>query len=618
MQSEESIESALALHRRGSLDPAQKIYERVLKNNPKNARALHLLGTIFLHRSNHKVAISLMERAVVLDPQQIAFWADLGVAYHQNGENASAEPCCREALKIDPNHAKSLNNLGGLLLARKEYEEAQIFLRRAIRIQPKYPDPYFNLGLLYIEQKNWPAAIEIIEKGLRLNPKNAQGEFQMGAAFLELENFRQAIVHCARSVELNPSNAAAQYNLGTALVHLKKPEPALECFRKAIELKPDYAEALSAAGVCSLKLFHSEQAREFLNASLSIKPNLAIARNNLAIAEMLDGKWDEALSETQQGIAADPNYPPIHFTKGCIHLVRGEFKTGWEEYLWLRKCKQSETAKVVAPFWNGEAATGKTIVLRAEQGAGDMIQFIRYAPLILERAGAVVVECRENLRQLLQTATGITRTIPKGNSLPKDSPQVFLLNLPYLFQTELHNIPAQTPYLFPKGEIAAEAREALDRKGTLKVGLCWQGNPEHTHDRLRSLPYEFLHGLEAISGVHFFSLQKGPGSEQTAKLQERLPLTDLNPWIQNFNDSALLIQQLDLVISVDTSVAHLAGALGKPVWLLVNKMPEWRWMLDREDSPWYPSMRIFRQREKNDWKELIERVGHNLKIITNC
>jgi hypothetical protein len=326
-------------------------------------------------------------------------------------------------------------------------------------------------------------------------------------------------------------------------------------------------------------------------------------------------KLEEALSCFQRAIELQPDYADAHWNRALAWLLMGNFEQGWPEYDWRWKRKALQLPRFPQPIWNGFPLEGRTILLYAEQGLGDTLQFIRYAALVKRRGGLVIAACQDVLRPHLATCPGVDQLIGLDSTIAHFDTHAPLLSLPAIVGTTLSTVPADVPYLFVNAELGDPCRQALDGPGAFKIGIAWQGNPDHSNDRQRSVSLVSFEPLARLDGVRLFSLQKGPGVEQLAGAQERFPVVDLGSQFQTFQDTAAVLQRLDLVISIDSAVAHCAGALGVPVWVLLPFCPDWRWLLDREDSPWYPTMRLFRQTEPGKWATVFARVANEARKL---
>jgi hypothetical protein len=347
--------------------------------------------------------------------------------------------------------------------------------------------------------------------------------------------------------------------------------------------------------------------------ALAIDFNHALAHYNLGVALTELDQRAEAVACYRQAMRLNPAYAEAHFNLGQLLLLEGNFARGWPEYDWWRRLKGYERPSPGLPLWDGSALKGRTILLLAEQGHGDTIQAIRYASQIKQTGGTVVLACPATLERLVRTAPGIDQVVSLTPPYPDADVYAPLMSLPALLRTTLETIPAPVPYLFPDPELVAEWRQELGQRPGYKVGIAWQGDPKHKRDRWRSIPLSQFAPLAEVPGVQLYSLQVGAGREQLEDIGESFNVVDLGcPASITFADRAAAMSCLDLIVTVDTAFAHLAGAQGLPVWVALPFVSEWRWLLDREDSPWYPTMRLFRQKERGNWTEVFERMARAL------
>lgn len=437
------------------------------------------------------------------------------------------------------------------------------------------------------------AALQCLKKG------DAQGAEQLYRKILEQE----------------PDNVLVWKNLGNALLKQARFTEAATCYHQALALDPHYAVAYYNLGVLFHEQRHYAEAIVHYQQAIQLDPTDAAPHVNLAVILEEQGQFDSALLHYQQAAVLDPECAEIHWNQALILLRHGDWQYGWEKYEWRWRLADARVRSFPQPQWDGNCLNGKTTLLYAEQGFGDTIQFIRYVPLVVQRGGRVIVECPAPLLRLLSTMTEIEQLIPIGTDLPPFDVQSPLLSLPRLFGTTPTTIPAPVPYLFLLDQ-AAVTLEAYPNT-QLKVGIVWSGKLSYEKNHYRSFSVDQFADLFSLPGVAFYSLQKGDPESQLATLPPHLPLQNLSPQLQDFADTAAAIGQLDLVITVDTSVAHLAGALGCPVWVLLSHVADWRWLLDRTDSPWYPTMRLFRQASLGDWAEVMTRVKAALQIYLN-
>ncbi len=448
---------------------------------------------------------------------------------------------------------------------------------------------------------------------LEIHPDNTDALHLLGLLAQQAGKFDMAADLIVRAVAVDPHDPSFHNNLGVVLRLQGKVREAIASFRRAVALQPQSAEACSNLGGALRDQGEHEKAIEVLRQAVSLEPNHAEARNNLGGALSDAGQPREALGHFTRALQLQPDHADAHFGAALVRLLEGDLGAGFTEYEWRWRCQEfaGGLRGFAQPPWDGGALEGRTILLHAEQGLGDTLQFARYAPLVAARGGRVVLEAQRELAPLLRSLAGAERVVARGvEPLPPFDVHAPLLSLPHLLGTTLGTIPAAVPYLRADPERAAAwaeylAAEVGERAGTLRVGLVWAGNPDHKGDRRRSLPLATLAPLGRVPGVRLVGLQKGPAAAQADVPPAGLALTNLGPLLADFADTAAVLEQLDLVIAVDTAVAHLAGALGRPVWLLLPFAPDWRWLRARTDSPWYPTMRLFRQDAPAAWDPLL-------------
>ncbi|HEY9805411.1 MAG TPA: tetratricopeptide repeat protein, partial [Candidatus Obscuribacterales bacterium] len=408
----------------------------------------------------------------------------------------------------------------------------------------------------------------------------------------------------------------ALHGLGLIAYQAGYIDEAIAHYRQAIALKPDSADAYNNLGLALLANGEYAAAVASYQQAIALNANYAEAYNNLGHALRHQGKVAEAIAAYDQAIGLKPEFVSPHWNRSLALLLGGDLQQGFAEYEWRWRREGKQLRPFPQPLWDGSDLAGRRILLYAEQGFGDTIQFIRYATWVAERGGQVVVECQAPLVRLVQTVPGVQTVVPQGEALPAFEVQRPLMSLPWLHGTTLETVPATVPYLQVPNSSTASLNTPLGTQ--LKVGFVWSGNPENRNNRNRSCTTADFRPLLDIPGVTLYSLQKAAQPEELAQLGEvGYRLQDLSPQLQDFGDTAAAIAQLDLVITVDTAVAHLAGALGKPVWVLLSFAPDWRWMLEREDTPWYPTMRLFRQAEFGDWAGVFTRVVTALQEALN-
>ncbi len=475
-------------------------------------------------------------------------------------------------------------------------------------------DRDFQTALQHHRAGRLPQARALYQQILAQQPEHAGALHFSGVMALQEGRNDVAADLIAKAIGLQPNSPEAYCNLGIALQGKGQLDGAIAAYRRAIGLKPDYPEAHSNLGAALRDTGNLDDASAALRRAIALRPGFADAHSNLGIVLREMGMLDEARTAYRRAIALKPGYPEAHHNLALLLLLQGEFLEGWNEFEWRWRCKQflSPRRTFGQAQWDGSDLAARTILLHAEQGFGDTIQLVRYVPLVAARGGQVVLEAAPELRRLLQGTRGIARWVDAGDALPPFDVHCPLLSLPMAFGTTLQNIPHTVPYVQADAEGVERWRKELSGDGRRKVGLAWAGEPTHGNDRNRSLSLSALAPLADAKGVTFYSLQKGDAAKQATNPPAGMELIDRTAELTDFADTAAFIANLDLVISVDTAVAHLAGAMGKPVWTLLPFVPDWRWLMQREDSPWYPTMRLCRQRGRGDWGSVISRVAEAL------
>jgi len=499
----------------------------------------------------------------------------------RRGDYDSAAQYIRNALQYDPENAEAYCNLGFILREAGRFDDAEQCYLKALQLNPHLPEAHLSLGNVYKEKEQFEDAIRVYQKALQLDPDAPEVYSNLGIACQKAGRFAEAVVYSLKAVALNPDGANMHYNLGIALQENGQLEEAIQCYQKASQLAPD------DAGVY----------------------------NNLAFALQENRRPYEAIPYYRKAIQLAPDSATAHWNLSLALLLTGNFREGWKEYEWRWGTQYLAASRrnFAQPLWGGEDIEGRTILLHAEQGFGDAIQFIRYAPLVAERGSRAVLECSRELATLLQSVKGIGQVVVRGEELPAFDLHCPLLSLPLAFDTTLETVPAAVPYLAADAESIGKWKAKISQDSAkMKIGFAWAGNPGFKQNRYRNIPLAFFVPLTEIPGVAFYSLQKGEEAEEAKNPPGEMRLFDHTKDIRDFSDTAALIENLDLIISVDTAIAHLAGALGKPVWTLLPFSPEWRWLLDREDTPWYPTIRLFRQSSFGDWRSVLDRVRQEL------
>jgi tetratricopeptide (TPR) repeat protein len=574
------LSSAFEHHQAGNRAAAEQLYRQVLEQNPQCAEAWHLLGALCLQSGRAAEAVELIGRAAQLQPANAEFFCHLGAAYSTLGEHDSAVACLRRAVPQAPQSAENHYNLGTALLAQGRAADAVASFNNAIAANPETAEAHYNLGNALRELERWPEAEASYREAIRIRPDYLKALVNLGNALRAQERLPDAVSALRSAVAIDPHHGAAQMNLGVTLRDLGQHDEAIECLRRAVELEPDMAEA----------------------------------HNNLGTVLQALARFDEAMACFEQSLRCDPELAEGHFPHSTQLLRRGDLAGGFAEFEWRWKCPGFREGRFDQPLWDGGALAGQRILLYAEQGLGDTLQFIRYARAAKKRGGVVIVECQDSLVRLLSACPGIDQLVAAGSPLPAFDVQAPLMSLPGILKLAMNNL-WRGPYLFADDSLVDVWHGVLSQYPGFRVGICWRGNPKHLFDAQRSFDLTALAPLAVVGGVRLINLQKGPGAEQAAS--SSFEVITLNPALDEatgpFIDTAAVIKSLDLVVTADTAVAHLAGGLGVPVWIALSAHSDWRWMLDRDDSPWYPTARLFRQTQLDRWTDVFDRMAAELR-----
>lgn len=486
-----------------------------------------------------------------------------------------AERLYRALLESAPAHVDAHNNLGHLLDALGRPAEALGHYARAIELKPNFPEALLNFG----------------------------------NALQTLGRYDEAIARYAGALRLKPDFAEALLNTGNALQALERNAEAVAQYEKALALRPDFAEAHYHLGCVLEKVDRRDDAAAHYERAIALRPDYPQPHNNLGNILRALNRYEEAIAQFERACAIKPDFGQAHWNEGAARLAIGDFEIGWQKYEWRRLLGVLKL-RGPQPLWlGGGELRGKTILLFAEQGLGDTLQFVRYAPIVARQGARVVAEVQPELKSLLASIPGVT-VCARGEMLPLFDWQTPLLSLPYTLGTTLETIPAEVPYLFPAAEKLAQWRSQVETRGRLKIGFKWRAN--ETTGSNKSIPLELLRPLMTMPGIRCVALERDVLDGDAQLLREYGDVAAPGTQLLDFADTAAIASMLDLVISVDTSVAHLAGALGRPLWLPLQFGADFRWLRDRSDSPWYPSARLFRQRSPGDWPGVVAGLTEEL------
>jgi tetratricopeptide (TPR) repeat protein len=638
------VEDAVRHHQAGRLDEAEQLYRRILVMEPRHADSWHLLGVIAYQANRHEIAADMIRNAIRINSKDASYHCNLGLTFQALGKLNDAVGRYKETLKLNPDYAEAHYNLGNTLRNQGKLDDAITRYKRALSLKPNYAEAHCNLSVVLDSQGKVDEAVTHGERALALRPELAEVHFNLGNFFQTQGRLAEAAARYNQALALKPDYVAAHCNLGNLLKGANKLNEAVRQYEQALALKPDGANlhlnvglALCAQGKLSEAAAHYRQALalkpDFAEAhynfgltlcaqdnldegvahyeqALAVKPDYAEAHNNLGITLDTRNALDLAMVHYERALTLKPDLTEAHYNLAMSQLRSGDFASGWRNYEWRWNSEKSPLLKrnFSQPQWRGEPLNGARIVLHAEQGLGDSIQFLRYLPLVQAAGGTIVLEVQDRLRRIAAELPGIAELVSSGEPLPSFDWHCPLLSLPLAFGTTLGTIPAQTPYL----SVPEQARMKMDTFSWptegLRIGFVWAGNPTFLKDRARyrSIPFPLLKPLIEITGIHLFSLQIGEASAELVGAPETI--NDLSPYVSDMADTAAQIAHLDLIITVDTSVAHLAGALGVATWVLLPFAADWRWLQTRSDSPWYPAIRLFRQPSPGAWEPVIAEV----------
>lgn len=641
-----------ALHQEGRLAEAQQIYGQVLAAQPRHFDALHLLGLIAYQTGNSPRAVELIGAAIDLNPDVAAAHSNLGLALHKLRRLESALDSYERALRLRPDYAEAYRNRGTAQQELDRLEEALQSYDRALALEPDHAATHSNRGNVLRKLSRRVEALQSHDRALSLNPDLAEVHSNRGSTLQDLGRLAEALVSYDRAVVLQPDLAEAHLGRGNTLRKLGRLDEALDGFDRALSLKPDFAqvhamrgntlqalsrhaealgsydralslepdqpEAHSNRGSVLQALGRLREALDGYDRALALKPDYAQAHSNRGSALQEQGRFNEALHSYDRALALVPDLAEAQLNLSLCRLLQGDFARGWEGYEWRWRSAQMESrfgaAQIFAqPLWLGERSLqGKTILLHGEQGLGDTLQFCRYAKMVSGLGARVILQAPAPLVALLRSLAGVAQVVETGIAPPAFDFHCPLLSLPLAFKTDASTVPSSERYLAADSGRLADWKARLGKQTRPRVGLAWSGSSAHANDRNRSIALtDLIAGLSP--GYQYISLQKEPRDADRRTLGTRPDILTFEEHLADFADTAALCELVDVVVSVDTSVAHLAGALGKPAWILLPFVPDWRWLLDRDDSPWYSSARLFRQDRVGDWSGVLEKVRGELQ-----
>jgi tetratricopeptide (TPR) repeat protein len=591
-------------------------YERALTLQPDYVEAWLNRGNALLGLGRFAEAVASYDRALVLRPDYAEAHSNRASALTALGRAQQAVEACDRALSARPNYPEALLSRGNALKELARFDAALQSYDTALTLLPDYPEALANRAVVLCKLKRFDEALAACDCALVLRPNFAEAHANRATALHGLERFADALLSYDRALVLRPDLADVLVNRGTTLHAMKRLDDALADFDQALTTMPGRAEIHYNRGNVLYTLKRFDDAVASYDRALTLQPDYAEAHANRGVALQELQRFDEAIAAYVSAGAARPDFADAYYNEALCRLLTGDFKRGFEVYerRWDADQHRPFRRDFAQPLWTGvEDVTGKTVLLHAEQGFGDTIQFCRYAPLLAARGARVVLEVQEPLRTLMASLPGVAQILSRGAALPDFDLHCPLLSLPRAFGTDLGSVPNEVPYLSVAEDAVTQWGGRLGAPGRRKIGIAWSGRPTHKNDHNRSIALgDFLKIFAGVDAA-IVSLQREVRDVDAALLRERPGVIHFGEDLKDFADTAALIENLDLVIAVDTSVVHLAGALGKLVWVLLPFMPDWRWLLERDDSPWYPTARLFRQDENRAWDNVFARVGAALR-----
>ena len=622
MTIQDAFNLAVQHHQAGRLGEAEPIYRQILQQVPNHPDTLHLLGMIAHQVGRNDAALELVSKAVAGEPNRAEFHGTQAMILAALNRTDDAIAGYQRSIALKPDLTAAHNNLGNLFTAQGRLDEATACFHRALEIQPGFPDALYNLGNLHKSAGRLDDAIAHYQLALKERPQWPAALNNLGVTFREQGRFDSALDCFTQAVRLAPQYVEALNNLADVLCETRNFEQAALACQRALSIQPKIPEAYNNLGnaLCGLRRY--DDAITAYRNSLALRPDFADAHDNLGNAYHLKGEIDQAICNHRTAIAVDPDHVSAHWNLALMLLMQGQFDAAWPEYQWRLKLPARKIGRreIPGPLWDGSDLNGRRVLIHDEQAFGDTLQFFRYVLRVAHRTsesggGKIILACHAPLAGLLAAQPNIEQCIgiePNAPlpSLPDYDVQIPLLSLPALFG----GAPDGSPYIHADAEKSAKWKQRLSEWGDRKkVGLVWAGRDIPYADR--SIPPAQLAPVLKNDRFTFVSLQTGPAALEAAKPMDGISIADFSAELNDFSDSAALMADLDLVITIDTAAAHLAGAMGKPTWVLLKRVPDWRWMMERTDSPWYPTMRLFRQKTAGDWSQPIADIAELLSSL---
>jgi len=615
--SQEAVDQLVNLYNQGQLKSVFIQSQALSKQHPKTFIVWKLLGLSAVQIGMPEEAINAFKKCISLEPNFEETYINIGVIFKNQGKLKEAIDAFKKCILLKPNYAEAYSNLGNALKDQGKLKEAIDAFKKCILLKPNYVAAYNNMGLALYDQDKLDEAIEAFNKALLIKPDYAEAYSNMGVALKEQGKLDEAIEILNKALFYKPDYLDAYINIGVALEDHGKFKEAMKAYNKCLTLKPDNAEVYSNMGNALKNQGMLEEAIDAFKKCILLKPDFAEAYNNMGNALNDQGKLEEATKNFNKALSLKTDFVDAYYNNSFSYNLKGNLQEGLKLYEWRlkRKCFPTKPARKNL-IWDGKkSVSGKDFLVYEEQGLGDIIQFCRYLPLLKQKGAEVTFKVNQKMHALLRTIANDIVLVDSCLDDNKVDFEVPLMSLPFLFNTNLDTIPSGIPYLFADDDKVTSWGKRLS-KATFKVGICWQGS-KNKIDFGRSFPLSFFRGISELPNVELISLHKGEGEEQIKDVNFELTTLgdNFDAGEDAFIDTAAVMKNCDLIITSDTATAHLAGALGCHTWVALKKVPDWRWMLDRNDSPWYQNMTLYRQTERGNWKYIFDTMQTDLLAL---
>ncbi|RXZ32814.1 tetratricopeptide repeat protein [Oxalobacteraceae bacterium CAVE-383] len=623
-----AIRQALNLIGERKFEQARKLCLDVLAHAPQLVFANHAMGLIESTLENYAEAEVWLQKAVQADPQNAEYLTNLGIAQLRQDKIDESIKRFEAAIAIDTEHAAARIGLADALHEKADPEASIAYFEEAVAREPDSPGALTHLAKALIDAGRHKEAVDKLFQAMAMQINYAPAHTNLGIAFQEMGMLDEAVQSHITAQMLDGENIYALNKLADAYIKQRDFEKAYDIYRRVIELAPNDPNSHLKLGT-SMYNFEGryDEAMVLFDKALKLNPDLAMTHNNVGATQYAEGLIDEGIAAMEKALELRPNYKTVRHNLSLAKLLKGDYKNGWANHEIRLTLPERAAVYVlvhrlfkIIPQWDGKSSLkGKNLMLMHEQGFGDTIQFVRYVRILLDQGVHVAVHVVDGLERLFRTLPPEVKLVKHSDKLPNCDASYLMMSLPLALGTDsVEKIPSYPSYLSATADDTFKWKQFLANKATvaspkLRVGLVWAGNPDHGSDLKRSIPLDVMAPLLELKDVQFISLQKGGKPGDLERLEKEFRIINAGQEFTDFADTAGMIANLDLVISVDTSVVHLAGALGAPTWTLVAYTPDWRWLLDREDSPWYPSMRLFRQKKQGDWPGVIAGVKAELQ-----